>query len=171
MKIKKIIAFMIVIFLLISIGGAMIYNKVNNHYATKINKTDIAQITGLNLDNFDVVDSYTKKNNVNSSCKFKFYNELLIVKLNAINTDDNNINYIPDDFEICDTNIELIENVKNYFCEYNISWIKNFENSDVIWYKRIQQFEDKNIKSSVTLYFLKAENSNEYYIILDQINV
>ena len=66
MKIKKIIAFMIVIFLLISIGGAMIYNKVNNHYAKKINKTDIAQITGLNLDNFDVVDSYTKKNNVNS---------------------------------------------------------------------------------------------------------
>lgn len=109
MKIKKIIAFMIVIFLLISIGGAMIYNKVNNHYATKINKTDIEQITGLNLDNFDVVDSYTKKNNVNSSCKFKFYNELLIVKLNAINTDDNNINYIPDDFEICDTNIELIK--------------------------------------------------------------
>lgn len=171
MKIKKIIAFMIVIFLLISIGGAMIYNKVNNHYATKINKTDIEQITGLNLDNFDVIDSYTKKNNINSSCKFKFYNELLIVKLNAINTDDNNINYISDDFEICDTNIELIKSVKNYFYEYNISWIKNFENSDVIWYKRIQQFEDKNIKSSVTLYFLKAENSNEYYIVLDQINV
>ena len=149
----------------------MIYNKVNNHYATKINKTDIEQITGLNLDNFDVIDSYTKKNNINSSCKFKFYNELLIVKLNAINTDDNNINYISDDFEICDTNIELIKSVKNYFYEYNISWIKNFENSDVIWYKRIQQFEDKNIKSSVTLYFLKAENSNEYYIVLDQINV
>ena len=96
---------------------------------------------------------------------------MLIVKLNAINTDDNNKNYIPDDFEICDTNIELIESVKNYFYEYNISWIKNFENSDVIWYKRIQQFEDKNIKSSVTLYFLEAKNSNEYYIILDQINV
>lgn len=171
MKIKKIIAFMIVIFLLISIGGAMIYNKVNNHNATKINKEDIVQITGLNLDNFDVVDSYTKKSNVNSSSIFKFYNELLIVKLNAINTDDNNINYIPNDFEICDMNIELIENVKNYFHEYNISWIKNFENSDVIWYKKIQQFEDKNIKSSVTLYFLQAENSNEYYIILDQINI
>lgn len=38
MKIKKIIAFMIVIFLLISIGGAMIYNKVNNHYAKKSTK-------------------------------------------------------------------------------------------------------------------------------------
>lgn len=171
MKFKKAIAVIVVLFLLISVGGVMMYTKSNNHYATKISKNNIAQITGLKLDDFDVVDSYSKKSNVNSSSKFKFYNELLIVKLNANNADAYDTNYIPDDFTTCNKDAELINNINNYFQKYDISWIKNFESSDVIWYKRIQQFEDKNIKSSVTLYFLKVENSNEYYIILDQINV
>lgn len=179
MKSKKIIAVTIVIFLLIIIVGTMIYIKSNNHYkatadyetyATEISKEDIAQITGLNLDKFNVVDSFAKKSKINSSIKSKVYNELLIAKLNAVNTDDN-ANCIPGDFQVCNTNVELIENINNCFQKYNISWINNFENSDITWYKRVQLFEDKTIKSSATLYLLKANNSNEYYIILDQTNV
>ena len=183
MKSKKIIAVIIAIVLLISTVGAIVYIKSNsNHneantdsgtyetYAAGIGKEDIAQITGLNLDKFNVVDSYTKRNEINSSIKSKVYNELLIAKLNAVNTDDN-ANCIPNDFQVCNTNVELIENINNGFQKYNISWINNFKNSDITWYKRVQQFEDKTIKSSATLYLLKSNSSNEYYIILDQTNV
>ena len=183
MKSKKIIAVIIAIVLLISTVGAIVYIKSNSNnneantdsgtyetYAAGIGKEEIAQITGLNLDKFNVVESYTKRNEINSSIKSKVYNELLIAKLNVINTDDI-ANCIPGDFQICDTNIELIENINNCFQKHNISWVKNFEKSDITWYKRVQQFEDKTIKSSATLYLLKSNSSNEYYIILDQTNV
>lgn len=171
MKKAKFIIIIIVFLLVISIGGTILYkNNENNLYVTKISKENIAEITGLELDNFDVIDSYSKKNNVNSSSCFKFYNELLIVKLN-LNQENDDVNVIPDDFEICNTNNDLIDYINSCFQMYDIPWLNDLGDTKVTWYNRVQQFEDRNIKSSVTLYFLENQNSNDYYIILDQTDV
>lgn len=171
MKSKKIITVIIVLFLLVLIGLVTMYKITeNNHYTTKIRESDISKAVRLDLNNFEIIDCYSKKNNVNSSSRFKFYNELLIVKLTAKNIDNVTTSFL-DEFEICNADTELISNINTCFQDYNVSWIKEFEKPNVTWHRRVQQFEDENIKSSVFLYFLEVQDSNEYYIILDQINV
>lgn len=168
---KKVTAIVVIIVLLLitTVGGIFIYNNhLNKLYVDNISKSNIANVTRLDLDNFDVGDSISKRSNANSSSKLKFYNELLIAKLKA-NNDEKNL--IPCDFDRCDMDSELLENIDNCFQNYNISWLKYMDKSNCIWYKRIQQFEDSNIKSSVTLYFIENQDSNEYYIILDQSHI
>lgn len=168
---KKITSIFVIALLLLAItfGGIFIYkNNSNNLYKANVSKSYIADAAKLDLDNFDVVDSYCKRNNTNSSSKFKFYNEFLIAKLKA-NNDDKNL--IPGNFEKCEIDSDLLGNVDNCFQNYNVSWLEDINKSNSIWYKRVQQFEDNNIKLSVTLYFIEKRESNEYYIILDQSHI
>lgn len=168
---KKVTAIVVIVVLLLvtAIGGILIYNNNSNKlYIDNISESDIANVTKLDLNNFDVIDSICKRSNANSSGKLKFYNELLIAKLKP-NNDDKNL--IPGDFDRCEMDSELLENIDNCFQNYNISWLKYMDKLNCIWYKRIQQFEDNNIKSSVTLYFIENQDSNEYYIILDQSHI
>lgn len=168
---KRITSIVVIAVLLLAttVGGILLYsNNPNNLYEANVSKSYIADAAKLDLDNFDVVDSYCKRNNTNSSSKFKFYNEFLIAKLKAKNDDKN---LIPGDFEKCEIDSDLLGNIDNCFQNYNVSWLKDINNSNCIWHKRVQQFEDNNIKSSVTLYFIENQKSNEYYIILDQSHI
>lgn len=146
----------------------IIENKIN---ISKISKDEIAKVTELELDYFNFIDGYSKKSNANSLIKLTYYNELLIAKLNAETSDSSIINNLLYDFELCDSNVGLIDSIDSHFRNYNISWLDDFNSPNLIWYKRLQQFEDLHIKSSVTLYFIKNQNTNDYYIILDQTDV
>lgn len=167
---KKIISIVLIAVLLlaVTVGGIFLYKtNSSNLYKTNVSKSYITDAAKLDLDNFDVVDSYCKRNNTNSSSKFKFYNEFLIAKLKS---KDDEKNLIPGDFEKCESNSELLEKLNINFQNYNISWLKEINKSNCIWYQRVQQFEDNDVKLSVTLYFIENQDSNEYFIILDQSN-
>lgn len=140
-------------------------------YHTKINREELIEVTDLSLDDFNNIDCYSKKSNANSVNKFNFYNELLVVKLEAPESVDDNIKSILDGFEICPPNNEVLENVNAFFQNENILWLSELNDSNIIWNKRLQQFENNDIKSSVTLYFLYSRTTNNCYIVLDQINI
>lgn len=165
MKKKIIISILMIVLLFAAVGGVFVYQS-NANKITSISKKDVEEAAEFTLSDFDFVDGY-KKTRVKTVFQTFKYSELLIAKLNDNKGADSGC-VVPDYFESCEKDDEVLIKVKTVFGDCNAPWIDEMESSEITWYCHQRPCEVTNIKLSVPVYMLENKTTNEYYVIFDQ---